>query len=526
MAVTLTGTTGNDTLFGSTAQAALVKGLEGDDRLISQYTNSSLMGNAGADLLEIQAGDGSVLTINPGQGNDTVSISGLSTLGTLYVSNGLGTSVNLGNDLFSFDTAGGAVFLQGTVRGGEGNDTVTFANGIDGNGLKYNAGQGTDQITVSANTSVLFTNTKLGAGQGNDSATLVFNTGAIFNGFTVAGGQGDDTLNFAANSGFNTSANNLIDMGAGADLMSATLVPITGFISGAFNILGGAGADTMTVTLSGSVTGGFDLGIYGDSTAVDGTGTDADLISFNVTNSAQDTTGMIAGGGGADTIRISANLTAGSAGFSVNGGLGNDSLNITDGGVIAATLNGGAGDDFFTYNMGSGLTATNDPNGAGYATLLGGVGNDTFSNTSVGTGATLSAYAATGLIVALQDFATGDLIELLGLKVVNEDANIVRSAFITRSFLTNSAVGLTGRSMNNVAMYRDGDDVVLQITTGCGTADAGEDLATAGSDVGLAVIRFVDNSALGTTIDGASGALSNVGINFSQSLTGFKINFT
>ena len=105
MAVTLTGTTGNDTLFGSTAQAAEVKGLAGDDRLISQYTNTTLLGNDGADLIEVQQGDGSVVTINPGKGNDTISISGLTTLGTLYVSNGLGTSVNLGDDLFNFDTA-------------------------------------------------------------------------------------------------------------------------------------------------------------------------------------------------------------------------------------------------------------------------------------------------------------------------------------------------------------------------------------------------------------------------------------
>ena len=526
MAVTLTGTTGNDTLFGSTAQAAYVKGKEGGDRLVSQYTHSTLIGNAGNDLLEIQAGDGSVITMNPGKGDDTVSISGLTTLGTLYVANGLGTSVNYGDDTFSFDTAGGAVFLQGTVRGGEGNDTLTMANGIDGNGFKYNGGQGKDQITVSANTSVLFSNTQLRAGKGSDSANLVFNTGAVFNGITVAGGNGADTINFNANSGFNASANNLIDLGDQADVFSGTFVPVSGFISGAFDIVGGGAADTITVLVSGSMTGAFDLGIYGDSTAVDTTAGAADTIAFNLANSAQDTTGMIAGGYGADTITISSNITAGSAGFSVNGGLGNDSITITDGGALAGTVNGGEGADRITFNMGSGLTATNNPDGQGYVTLLGGAGNDTFTNTTVATGATLSAYAATGLIMAIQDFATGDLIELLGVKVVNEDANIERSAFVTRSFLTNSAAGMTGRSMNNVAMYRDGDDVVLQLTTGCGTAAAGEDLASAGSDVGLAVIRFVDNSAFATQIDAASGALSNVGISFSQTTTGFKINFT
>jgi hypothetical protein len=527
MAVTLTGTTGNDTLFGSTAQAALVQGQAGADRLISQYTNTSLMGNAGNDLLEIQAGDGSVVTINPGQGNDTVSISGLTTLGTLYIANGLGTSVNLGNDLFNFNTAAGAVFLQGTVRGGEGNDTAIFSNGIDGNGFKYNAGQGVDQLDVSANTAVLFANTKMGLGQGDDSATIVFNSSVIFNGMTIAGGQGSDTINFLANEDFNSSGNNLIDMGGGNDMFSAVFNPDTGFISGGLNIIGASGKDTITVSVSGTVTGAFDIGIYGDGTATTTTGY-ADVISFNMGNTAQDTTGMIAGGGGADTIKISANLTgATSAGFYTDGGLGNDSIVITDGGVIAGTIAGGAGNDVITFNFGSGMTAAVTANGTVRATLIGGAGNDTFRNTSVSTGGGASvAYQTTGLDVAIADFTTGDLIELLGVKVVNEDANIVRSAFVTRSILLNSSVGLTGRAMNNVAMYRDGDDVVLQITTGSGTAAAGEDQATDGSGVGIAVIRFVDNSAFGTTIDGASGALSNVGININQTLTGLKINFT
>ena len=162
-------------------------------------------------------------------------------------------------------------------------------------------------------------------------------------------------------------------------------------------------------------------------------------------------------------------------------------------------MNGGEGADRITFNMGSGLTATNNPDGQGYVTLLGGAGNDTFTNTTVATGATLSAYAATGLIMAIQDFATGDLIELLGVKVVNEDANIERSAFVTRSFLTNSAAGMTGRSMNNVRCIA----TVMTLSAThywFGTAAAGEDLASRFC-VGLAVIRFVDNSAFATQID-------------------------
>jgi len=526
MAVTLTGTTGNDTLFGSTAQAAYVQAKEGNDRLVSQYTNTTLLGNAGNDSLTIEQGDGSVVTINPGQGNDTVSISGLATLGTLYVANGLGTSVNYGNDTFNFNTAGGTPTLSGTVRGGEGDDTIVMADGIDGNGFKYNAGQGTDQTNVSANSAVTFRNSQFRAGQGNDSSVFEFNSGLILNGLTIAGGQGQDTINFGANSGLNASGSIQILGGADADVISANLAPDTGFISGNFQIVGGAGADTITTTVVGAATGAFDLRVYGDDASISGTGTDADTILVNYSHSGllQDTTGLIAGGGGNDTITVSANSTAGSAGWSLDGGLGNDSITITDGYNYAGTINGGDGADKITFNMGTGMTATNGQSGNLGATLMGGAGNDTFSNTTVDTAVNASGWAMTGLIVAIQDFATGDLIELLGVQSVNEDANIARSAFLTRTFETNSGAGLTGAAAtNNIAMYRDGDDVVLTIAQGTATAD---NVFSEGSNIGLAVIRFVDNSAFATQVDAASGALSNVSINLTQSLTGLKISFT
>ena len=53
MAVTLTGTTGNDTLIGSTAQASLVQGLEGNDRLLSDFSGTTLNGGQGNDLLQV-----------------------------------------------------------------------------------------------------------------------------------------------------------------------------------------------------------------------------------------------------------------------------------------------------------------------------------------------------------------------------------------------------------------------------------------------------------------------------------------
>ena len=198
-----------------------------------------------------------------------------------------------------------------------------MANGIDGNGFKYNGGQGVDQITVSSNSAVNFRNSQFRAGKGSDSASLTFFSGLTLDGLTVAGGNGQDTINFNANSGFNVSGTNAIFGGAGSDVISSNLAPDTGFISGNFQIIGGAGADTITTTVVGAATGAFDLRIYGDDAATNGTGTEADtmLVNFSHSGLFQDTTGIIAGGGGADTITVSSNTTAGSAGWSLDGGL-------------------------------------------------------------------------------------------------------------------------------------------------------------------------------------------------------------
>ena len=528
---TLTGTTGNDTLFGSTASEIVVKGLAGNDRLISQITNTTLTGNAGNDLLELQNGDGSLVTINPGKGDDTVSISGMTTLANLRIANNLGTSFNLGNDIFNFNTALGAVFLQGTMKAGDGNDTLNIANGVDMNGATIAMNVGVDQINVSANTAVLFSNARIGAGQGNDSAVFSFDSAlATLNGFTMNGGEGADTVNLLANSGINVSGATLFNLGGGSDTFSATLAPDSGVASGSLTFRGDSGKDTMTLNLSGTVTGGYTLNIYGDDASLAGTADFADVIQVNWSNTAADITGVIAGGGGADVLALSAGLvTAGSANMSIDGGLGADSITL-DTDSYAGTINGGAGAD--TIQVNASTTAKSNAGdahaGLGFATLLGGAGNDTFQNTGFTTTGADGAAAvnATSLVVTVADMVTGDIFKLLGLKEVNTAANVTRSAFATGSFTAYStAYGLSGANVgNNIALFRSGDDVILQVLAGTGQGSMiSEDTA---SEIGMAVIRFKGNSAFGTSIDAASGNLSAISFNYSQSLNGASFNFT
>jgi hypothetical protein len=528
---TLTGTTGNDTLFGSTATEIVVRGLAGDDRLVSQITNTTLIGNEGDDLLELQQGDGSVAVINPGQGDDTVSISGMTTLTNLRISKGLGTSFNLGDDVFNFNTALGSLFLQGTMKAGDGDDTLNIANGVDMNGATIAMNVGGDQINVSADTAVLFANARIGAGKGDDSAVLSFDSALVtLNAFTINGGEGADTVNLLANSGINVSGATLFNLGGGHDMFSATLQPDSGIASGSLTFRGDSGKDTMTVNLSGTVTGNYKLNVYGDDASVAGTADFADLIKVNWSNTAADITGVIAGGGGADVIAVSAGLvTAGSANLSIDGGLGADSITL-DTQSFAGTINGGDGADTIQVNGGttSYIAGGDAQNGQGFATLLGGAGNDTFQHTgfnSTGAKGNTGLAGITALSVTVADMVTGDIFKLLGQKEVNTGANVVRSAFATGSFTAYStAYGISGFADNNIALFRSGDDVILQILVGSGDgSDVSEDT---GTDIGMAVVRFKGNSAFGTTIDAASGQLSAIGFTFSQSLNGASFNFT
>lgn len=520
MAVTLTGTTGNDTLFGQTAEATLLNALQGDDVLRSQYTLQTLNGAAGNDLLEAQAFDGASLDFNPGQGDDTISISGMTSRVVLNVANGGGT--NLGNDIFRFDTAAGTVAVAGTIYGGEGNDTFNFSDGNDLDGGIIWGNQGADNLLLTANESAVFRSSKIGLGQGNDSATVQLTTGDL-NSFTIAGGQGKDTfqLNFNDN---NFSGTNIIGAGGGADIISATFEG-TGINSGAFTLRGDTGSDTLTVDFSIANTAAQTWNFLLDESD-SATGSYADVLTFDLGNTAVDVTGTIAGGGGADTMTLTSTIANASANWYIDAGRGADFVNAY-GLAWAGTLDGGNGADTIQMSIEGAATSTTQ-SGDLFLTVLGGAGNDTFQNTSFNASAVVvSDFGATALVVTLADFTTGDIFKLLGNKAVNSDANVNRSAFYTANFTampaTGSVAGLTGVYENNIALFPDGDDVVLQILAGSDQISGN----TAGTNtVGMAVIRFKGNSTFGSNISRASGLLSNINFAFSQNLTGGSFNFT
>ncbi|GEP57979.1 beta strand repeat-containing protein [Reyranella soli] len=324
------------------ADQVIVTGTNGNDDIsvVGAGTSVSVIGlSAQVNVTGTEAGD--LLTINAGNGNDTINAAGLPA-GVI----GLTIDAGAGNDI--------VIGSQGkdTILGGDGNDTVT-------------GGRGDDVAQL---------------GAGND--TFIWNPG---DGSDIVEGQaGTDTLLF---NGANIAENINIVANGGRALFTRDVANITMDLDDVetikFNALGGAdnivvgdlsGTDVKQVNLDLSAQAGSGQGDgAADTVTVNGTqGSDAITVASSgasvVVNGlaakvtiagaegANDSL-VVNGQGGDDTINA-AGLNAGQVKLTINGGLGNDTItgskgddfiNGGDGNDIARM---GAGNDTFVWNPG------------------------------------------------------------------------------------------------------------------------------------------------------------------------------
>jgi hypothetical protein len=272
-------------------------------------------------------------------GNDTINL----TQGVATNTSAIGIQVKAGdgNDLLSVDDLGAFSAGGHTIIGGAGNDTINLSGssldqlkGNDGADLVDISGSvaisaiglagGSDTISIEGTTL-----TRLSLGDGHDlisaGATVTFNTAA-----SVIGGAGRDTIQLTIANGVDSA---FINGGALQDVIT-----IDG-IESETTVKGMGGADT--ITLSG------DAG----TSAFIAAGAGADLVTMSGLN--QD--GTIAGGSGSDSIVLTDNLTTVSA--EVFGGSDADSISFN---AIADTndysnmiVAGGQGADTITFSAGA-----------------------------------------------------------------------------------------------------------------------------------------------------------------------------
>ena len=396
---TIIGAEGNDTINGQAGNDSLLGGA-GDDSIAGGAGQDTLDGQAGNDTLDGQGGNDTVFggdgddtfiikpngsgfeTIDGGDGLNTAQVSGTSGDDTITVgaigsaltvgvgSNTLIVNGNLqnviidalaGNDTVTVANVNSVGFLQLSVRGGDGNDTLTAAGADIGQVRLSLSGDNGDDTLIGSNG-----NDTLDGGAGADAA----NGGAGND--TIRGGLGNDQIGGGL-------GNDFIDGGDGNDFANGD--------AGDDNLNGGIGNDTLkgadgADTINGGAGNDNLNGMAGNDSVLGGVGKDA--LAGGAGNDTLDggrNDDTISGNSGNDLIRGDHGhdfIDAGDGNNTVNGGDGNDTILAADG---LDLLSGGDGNDQINAGNGNDIVTGGDGNdsmlgGGGADVILGGDGDD------------------------------------------------------------------------------------------------------------------------------------------------------
>ena len=329
---------GSNGVGDGAADQVIVNGTGGADQITVAGANGALTVAGLAATVNISDAEGAndKLTINAGNGNDTINASGL---------------------------AAGVIGL--TIDGGAGNDTITGSQGDD----FLLGGDGNDTVIGGRGNDVAF------LGNGND--TFVWNPGDGSD--TVEGQAGTDTLVF---NGANIAENMDISANGSRVRLFRDVGNVTMDLNGVENINVNAlgGADTVTVNdLTGTDAKQVNIDLSSPAGSGQGDGA-ADRVVVNGT-AGDDSISIASGAAGVTVNGLAAKVTiAGSEGgldsLTVNGLAGNDTINASGlkAGLINLTINGGAGDDVITGSQGNDTVI----GGQGSDTAKLGAGDDTF----------------------------------------------------------------------------------------------------------------------------------------------------
>ena len=450
----------------------------GNDTISGRYGSSSISAGAGNDVIDLSEGDVDGATINGGEGNDLIynddydgynvfqyktgdgndTIIGFTKNDTLKIT-GSYTTVWSGDDLI-YNVGTGSIILKDYVPSGENifnstknknvsgtnyNDTIENAAG----GAKIYAGAGDDSIYNSVNNEYTINGSygyvTIDGGAGNDTIYsddpyVSISGGAdadtislygSWKGITVNGGTGDDAVYAEDSDGILYQ----YKTGDGKD----TIYGFTSFdtlkITGSYTTVK-SGDDLIYNVGTGSVrlkdyapVSGIITNSKSDTII---TGTDANDTVYNSGRRVTISTGAgndsihhdydefygsyvtIDAGAGNDTI------TGVLGDSSIYGGAGNDVIDISEGDVDYATINGGTGDDLIYNDDYDGYNVFQYKTGDGNDTIIGFTKNDTLkitgSYTTVKSGDDLIYNVGAGS-VRLKDYAPS------GVNIINSTSH-------------------------------------------------------------------------------------------------------
>lgn len=397
----LSGGAGHDVfLIGQMAAAATVNGGNGNDTLIvsggATYTGVNL--GAGTDVVRAIMNDAAVSSFGLGAGSsgidrleiyantDNISSASITIANGVIASGEMLTIQGYGHDgNIDFYDAGASAGMGDAKSSHADLDDISFgvninASAVTGAGISIAGGfGGNDTILGGKGSDVIY------AGDGND---IVSGVGGID---SIYGGLGDDSLTLQLGGG-------RLEGGDGND----TLIAGTSGMIGNVTLIGGDGNDSITggshaVLVDGGI-GNDTISLRSSATVYAGDGNDT------VTASSAGAPSIDLGNGN-DYLAVSSGVTA----FTVTGGAGNDTINVSSLSSAPGLISGGTGDDSVRAGLGNDtiytgtgtdLVSGNDGDDKiyvqGSGTIFGGEGNDTINLSGTSSSNTLMISGGNG----------------------------------------------------------------------------------------------------------------------------------
>lgn len=393
-------------LTGATTDAATLKtidasGNSGGVTAVLGATNSvAFTGGAGNDSLTLGAAAiAATANIDMGAGNDTLKVAAGTTAATIVgtVKGGDGT------DTLSMGFADAVAVSADTAFDAEvlGFERLTINNvaGVDADAVTYTVNLANltyDYVTVNGTNTVTATDTLALTGMAANGTVAFGGLSTAGSLYTVALADatgGADVLNYvlASTNSTATAKDNTLGTANNAGTITANLVETFNITSsavdldGATNVIIANGDTVKAINVSGNA--GVNLTSTAttlktvDASGLTGTGAAGGLV-FTANNASM----TVTGGAGNDNITVAATADSGT----FNGGAGNDTFAIAAGADLI-TLNGGAGADVFDFNGAS-------SNKSNYAVI---------SNVNTGDTIDLAALGATGFAATKITLALG-----------------------------------------------------------------------------------------------------------------------
>ena len=352
-------------------------------------SGSTIRGNEGADEIVFQniSGGGSTardVVINANAGNDSINFAwtGTEANGVAVLGGGGSDTISATFNYVSANSTAQNTFSGAKVGGNKGADSIAVNVLGTSDQVRVNGNSGNDTITVTAAADNV--NLGVAGGRGDDLITAAFIAGNSSDAATVAGSLGDDTVNVKFSGGHVSAL--LLNGASGDDSLVFSNQGAVMTAGSGNEILGGTGADTITVNIGANVaiTGasGFVADLGAPGTVSGGTAGAGGVIDVNLSAAMSARTGARAffrGTNTGDDIDIT-NFTGGggltNATFSAEDGADSITFETHTGGAYSSTIvNAGAGDDLITAQIGSGTNFAVQTGGR--VAFEGGAGADT-----------------------------------------------------------------------------------------------------------------------------------------------------